>query len=143
MPPQFQYRKIARLICVHDIHVLVYNYEDNRSNTLSFSILHAVSARDINISPRAFDNSAKMQILNLFFFKLTSFLKRRLSLIYLFVNRIPDVTQSNINVFFNKVTFFTLRQGIIDIIVFFINGQQTHTRQDSYCFICHKTKQFE
>lgn len=45
------------------------------------------------------------------FFKLTSFLKRRLPLIYLFVNRIPDVSQSNINVFLNKVTFLLSDRG--------------------------------
>lgn len=57
---QFQYRKIVRLICVYDIYVLVYNYEDNRLNILFFFILYVVLVRDINISLRVFDNFVKM-----------------------------------------------------------------------------------
>lgn len=57
---QFQYRKIVRLICVYDIYVFVYNYEDNRLNILFFFILYVVLVRDINISLRVFDNFVKM-----------------------------------------------------------------------------------
>lgn len=56
----FQYRKIVRLICVYDIYVFVYNYEDNRLNILFFFILYVVLVRDINISLRVIDNFVKM-----------------------------------------------------------------------------------